>query len=246
VTDPLVDLRLMARRAVLGANACGLLIAFGMYMTMSLLNRLAQTPTSTGYGLGASLVTVGLLLLPLSVASLASAPIARAIGRRYGMRVVLPLGAIIVTTDGILMAFAHDNLVELGIASAIAGLGIGCSFAAMPALIVASVPDERTGSAMSLNQVLRSVGGAIGSATSAAILAAHTGLGSALPSESGYQVAFLVGAAVCLFTVGIAYLLVPSRTAVANVQDRPEVQLLMTEEAVSAAGPSMFDDERRR
>ena len=69
-SDPLVDLRLMAGRTVMGANAAGLLMGFGMYMIMSLMSRLAQTPKVTGYGLGASLVSTGLLLVPLSLASL--------------------------------------------------------------------------------------------------------------------------------------------------------------------------------
>jgi MFS family permease len=245
--DPLVDLRLMAARTVMGANAAGLLMGFGMYMIMSLMSRLAQTPKATGYGLGASLVSTGLLLVPLSLASLVSAPIARAVGARFGMRVVLPLGALVVTGTGVLLAVAHGSMVDLAVASALAGVGIGSSFAAMPALIVAAVPPERTGSATSLNQVLRTVGGAVGSAASAAILTAHTvGGPSGLPSESGYTVAFAAGAALCAVTAVVAWLLVPSARRGVVVADDPEVELLMVEEAASAVGPSVFDGERVR
>ena len=41
---------------------------------------------------------------------------------------------------------------------AVAGLGVGCTFAALPGLIVAAVPPAETGSAMSFSQVLRYVG----------------------------------------------------------------------------------------
>jgi MFS family permease len=245
VADPLVDLRLMSARAVMGANASAVLIGFGMYMIMSLISRLAQTPASTGYGLGASLVATGLLLVPLSIASLVSAPIARAIGRRFGMRVVLPLGALVVAAAGLLLAVAHGHMADLAIATALSGIGIGCSFAAMPALIVASVPNERTGSATSLNQVLRTVGGAIGSAVSAAILTAHTVSGSVLPRASGYDVAFVLGGAVCALTAIVAWVLVPARAVPRDEADDPEVALLMEEEAASAMGPSVFDGERR-
>ena len=244
VADPLVDLRLMSARAVMGANASAVLIGFGMYMIMSLISRLAQTPASTGYGLGASLVATGLLLVPLSIASLVSAPIARAIGRRFGMRVVLPLGALVVAAAGLLLAVAHGQMADLAIATGLSGIGIGCSFAAMPALIVASVPNERTGSATSLNQVLRSVGGAVGSAVSAAILTAHTAAGSVLPQASGYDVAFVLGGAVCAVTAVIAYILVPARAVPRAEGDDPEVALLMEQEAASAFGPSVFDGER--
>jgi MFS family permease len=242
--DPLVDLRLMAARTVMGANAAGLLMGFGMYMIMSLISRLAQTPKATGYGLGASLVSTGLLLVPLSLASLVSAPIARAAGARFGMRVVLPLGALVVAGTGVLLAVAHGSMLDLAIASALAGVGIGSSFAAMPALIVAAVPNERTGSATSLNQVLRTVGGAVGSAASAAILTAHTVGGAALPSESGYTIAFAVGAALCALTAVVAWLLIPAPPAPRSGD--PDVELLMVEEAASAVGPSVFDGERVR
>jgi MFS family permease len=245
VPDPLVDLRLMARRPVMVANVCGLMMGFGMYMIMSLLSRLAQTPKSTGYGLGGSLVATGLLLLPLSVASLVSAPVARLIGRRFGMRVVLPMGATVVACTGTLVAAEHHSYAWLALTSAMAGVGVGCSFAAMPALIVAAVPDSRTGSATSLNQVLRTVGGALGSAVSAAILAAHTVGAGPLPEESGYEVAFLTGAAICLVTAFVAYALVPPGT-LARDQDDPEVRLMMTEEAASGFGPGVFDGERVR
>ena len=93
--------------------------------------------------------------------------------------------------------------------------------------------------------MLRTVGGAVGSAASAAILTAHTvGGGSALPSESGYTVAFAAGAAVCAATAVVAWLLVPGMRAAAD--DDPEVELLMVEEAASAVGPSVFDGERVR
>jgi MFS family permease len=244
VADPLVDLRLMSARAVMGANASAVLIGFGMYMIMSLISRLAQTPASTGYGLGASLVSTGLLLVPLSIASLVSAPIARAIGRRFGMRVVLPLGALVVAAAGLQLAAAHGHMADLAIATALSGIGIGCSFAAMPALIVASVPNERTGSATSLNQVLRTVGGAVGSAVSAAILTAHTASGSVLPQASGYDVAFVLGGVVCALTAIVAWVLVPARAVPRDELDDPEVALLMEEEAASAMGPSVFDGER--
>jgi hypothetical protein len=94
--EPLVDLRLARVRTVLCANAAAVLIAMGMYVGMALVNRLVQTPTDTGYGFGASLVTTGLLLLPLSAGSLISQPLARRGADRFGMRVALAAGAALV------------------------------------------------------------------------------------------------------------------------------------------------------
>jgi MFS family permease len=90
------------------------------------------------------------------------------------------------------------------------GAGVGATFAAMPALIISGVPQEETGSATSFNQVLRSVGGAIGSALSGGILAAYTASGRPFPSEDGYTVSFVVSAAGCL-AVAVAITLVARR-----------------------------------
>lgn len=248
--DPLVDLRLVSQRAVLGANIAALLLAMGMYIAMSLVNRLMQTPESAGYGFGATLVTTGLMLLPLSIGSLVSQPITRRVIARYGIRVVLPVGALIVAATLLWLALAHDRLFDVAIATALLGVGVGCSFAAMPALIVASVPPERTGSATSLNQVLRSVGGSLGSAVGVAVLAAHHPAGLPFPQESGYTVAFVAGAVICVATAALAILLAPrvartpSGTVVAAAA-REEIELMEEEAAVGAGvGPSVFDGER--
>ncbi|MDW5594895.1 MFS transporter [Conexibacter stalactiti] len=244
---PLVDLRLVSQRAIVGANLAALLLAMGMYTALSLVNRLAQTPESTGYGFGATLFATGLVLLPMSLGSLVSQPITRRVIARWGIRVVLPAGALITAATLLYLALAHNGLFDIAVATLLLGVGIGCSFAAMPALIVASVPSERTGSATSLNQVLRSIGGALGSAAAAALLSAHHPAGLPFPEESGYTIAFLTGAVLCVATAGLAILLAPPRRvaarAAAEAEDREE-QLLMEEAAVGAGiGPSVFDGE---
>jgi hypothetical protein len=61
-----------------------------------------------------------------------------------------------------------------------------------------------------LNQVLRLVGGSIGSAASVAILTAHQPEGSAYTTDHGYTIAFAVGAVLC-FLAAIGSLLLIGR-----------------------------------
>ena len=66
----------------------------------------------------------------------------------------------------------------------------------MPALIARSVADTELGSAVSFNQVLRTVGGSFGSAVAGAVLAAN--LAPDLhPTESGISLALAIGAIGC-------------------------------------------------
>ena len=246
---PLVDLRVSRLPTVMAANIAGVLMGFGMYVVMTLVNRLAQTPESAGYGFSASLFVTGLLLVPLSFGSLVASTVARKVAARVGMRVVIPTGVAVVAVAQLGLAAQHAHLYDLLIATALLGVGIGCTFAAMPALIITAVPAGETGSASSVNQVTRVLGGALGAAVAATILAAHTVAGSTLPSEDAYGVTFVVGAVVCALTIPVMLLLLPKgigRRDAAAPGRGSEVELLMAEEAMSVAGPVAVEEPHHR
>ena len=62
----------------------------------------------------------------------------------------------------------------------------------MPGLIVGSVPQHETSSAMSFYQVTRYVGFSIGSGLAVTLLRAFDG--DSVPTQSAYSATFLVGA----------------------------------------------------
>ncbi len=195
---PLVDLRLARGRVPATAHGAALLVGVANYLLISSVPRLAQTPASTGYGFGASIVVAGLILLPFSVASFLAGMIARTLDRIGGPRLALPVGALLLGVGTLLFGFVRGSLWELFAAMAVAGLGVGTTFAALPGLITSAVPARETGSAMSVNQVLRYVGFAVGSALSATVLEAATPAGAALPASGGYGAIAVVGCGACL------------------------------------------------
>jgi predicted MFS family arabinose efflux permease len=69
----------------------------------------------------------------------------------------------------------------------------------MPSVILAATPAAETASAMSVNQVVRSVGFSIGSALGGFILAAYTT--DVFPHETGYTTAAWAGAATTAATL---------------------------------------------
>ena len=212
VAHPLVDLRLVKDRTVLTADLTGLLAGLGMYIMMSMVIRYVQTPSGTGYGFSASVVVAGLVLLPFSLMSVTASRLAPALSRRFGQRAVLPVGCGVFLAAELLFVVDRGALWELFVVMGIAGLAVGCTFAALPGLIVQSVPAHETGSAMSFNQVLRYVGYSTGSALSATVLEAHTRAGSPYPSDRGYTVAALIGIGV-LVVAGVVSAVLPARTA---------------------------------
>ncbi len=212
-TDPLVDLHLIRIPAVLAADVTVLLGGVGMYLLLSLATRFVQAPTSTGYGFGSSVVVAGLVLVPFSAMSfLASRTVPAAI-RRVPDGLAAPASCAIVLLASLGFAVARGHLWEVFFVMGVAGYGVGSVFATVPTLIVRAVPAAVTSSAISFNQVLRTIGFAAGSALAGLVLQAATPAGQALPADSGYTVAALLGAGVLLITIIVTVVLRPRTPA---------------------------------
>ncbi|MFJ8755109.1 MFS transporter [Streptomyces sp. NPDC102441] len=218
---PLVDLRLVRDRTVFAAHLTTMMGGIGMYLLISLVTRYMQTPSSAGYGLGASVVVTGLALVPFSLGSLAAGRVVRLLVRSQPPARLLPVSCLLSLAALLTFVFAHGGLWQIFVTMALAGLGVGMNFAVTPALVVSSVPAHETGSAMSFNQVVKYIGYSAGSALSAVILQATTSPGQAFPPESGYRTAGLTGCAVWAVTAVASYVLIRTgaRGGSARVRD---------------------------
>jgi MFS family permease len=201
--SPLVDLRLLADRSLLGANAVAVLSGIGMFAGASTVMLQVQTPSPDGLGL--SVFVAGLLMLPMALTSLVTPLLALRLARRVGHRLVLAGGALLVAAAFGYFALWHRSVVDILVMMVVMGAGIGLAYSVMPAIIVAHTPAARTGSAIGVNQVVRLAGGSSGGAVCAAILAAHTPSGALDPVGAGFAAAgafasagSLLAAVVCL------------------------------------------------
>jgi MFS family permease len=167
------------------------LIGFGLYSLFILLPKFVQMPADTGYGFGSSVTQAGVFMLPNAAAMLVAGPMTGWLAGRYGARLPLLLGAVLVQACFAFFAAAHSQPWMVYLAGTVGGLGIGFAFAAMPNLIIDAVEPSRTGIATGINAIMRTVGGAIGSQICAAILSGHT-LASGRPSETGFVVCFVL------------------------------------------------------
>jgi EmrB/QacA subfamily drug resistance transporter len=188
---PLIDMRMMRLPAVWTTNVVALLVGLGMYATFAFLPELLQTPTSAGYGFGASITQSGLILLPASVTMFFAGQYSGRLTARFGGKALVTVGSLVGAVSMAMLAFAHEDRWEIYLASAVMGTGIGLAFSAMAALVVAAVPAEQTGVASGMNANIRTIGGSIGSALMASIVTAQLEA-SGLPKESGYTIGFAV------------------------------------------------------
>lgn len=203
IAQPLVDLQLLRHRSVLAANATMLVAGIGIYPLLSLIARLVQAPTNTGYGFGGSAITAGLMLVPFSAASFAGSKFAVRLAKRSSPEMVVASAAGLMLVAMVNFWLTHSSLWQILVASGVAGLGVGCMFAANPLQIVRGVPAEQTGSAMSFYQVLRSVAFSAGSALSAVVLLTKSADHST-PTSSGYNMAAVLCVGILTVALGLS------------------------------------------
>jgi EmrB/QacA subfamily drug resistance transporter len=208
--DPLVDLRLMRRRPVLTTNLTALAIGFAMFGSFVLIPQLVQTPSSAGYGFGATVTASGLFLLPSSLVMLFAGPLSGRLGTRYGSKLPLALGSVFAAAGYFWLAFEHGARFDIYAGSVLLGIGIGLAFAAMANLVVEAVPPDQTGIASAINAIMRQIGGAIGAQVAAAIVSAHLILGGRFPAESGYTVAFAMSGVAAVIALLVTFA-IPAR-----------------------------------
>ncbi|MFI5707460.1 MFS transporter [Kribbella sp. NPDC051620] len=223
-SQPLVDLRTTARPQVLLTNIASAVFGFAMFAMSLVLPTLLQLPKATGYGLGQSMLTAGLVMGPSGLVMMATAPISASVSKARGPKVTLMIGALIVAAGYALGIVAMGAVWHLIIVSAVIGAGIGFAYGAMPALIMGAVPVSETAAANSLNTLSRSIGTSISSAVAGVILAHLTiSLGPvSVPSKDGFRVILAIGSAAALIAFFIAAFIPTRRPATTPDLATPE------------------------
>ncbi len=205
--EPLINLRLLRHPAVLAGDACALVLGVAMYMVLSAGTEFVQLPRSNGFGFSAPVVVAGLILIPMSALMLLGSWLLPFLDRLVGIRSLLTAGCLVVAAGSGYFALYHGALWESFVMMGILGIGLGTTFAAVPGLIVRSVPHSETGSAMGFYQVVRFVGFSLGSAFTSSILASHISTSTNQPALEGYTTVFWLAGAICVVAALVAYIL---------------------------------------
>ncbi|MEV7172479.1 MFS transporter [Streptomyces sp. NPDC093224] len=201
VAEPLVDMKMFVHRPVLMANLAGVLVGFGMFASFLGVSYLVQMPEAlTGYGFDASILRASVqFLLPSAIVSLLASPIGGQIVRHRGPRAALGLAAVFGAVGFGWLVLDHGHAFSVIGSGLVVGAAVSFGYAAMPAVIMSSVPPHQSGIANGINSISRSTGSAIGSAVVTTILASKTiehlpaGV-PPLPAESGFTLTFGIGA----------------------------------------------------
>lgn len=241
---PIVDLRHLGNRPVLTADLAGFLVSLSMYLLVPVVVEFIQTPSRLGFGFSSSVMISGLVLVPLSVGTFVASRFLVAYERRFGVRTMIPLGAMVFSVASAFFAVEHRALWEAFVTVGIAGLGIGFTFAAMPGFIIRAVPAAETGSATGFYQVLRSIGLSVGSALGAMVLLSYTHPGAIYPAVGGFTTSLIISAILGVATAVVSFVLPGRKPERTNARHRErEIEVLSLEEGDLAGAGVMLDRE---
>lgn len=213
--NPLVDLRVTARPQVLLTNASSMVVGMAMYAQSLVVPQLLQLPKATGYGLGQSMMAMGLWMAPAGLMMMLVSPIGAKLSARSGPKITLIVGCVIIAAGyGSSMALMGSTW-GLLIVTLIINTGVGFAYGAMPALVMAAVPQSETAAANSFNTLVRAIGTSVAAAVVGAVLAQMTiSLGGhAVAGENGFRVSLLIGCGVAVAGALVATFIPGHRTA---------------------------------
>lgn len=169
--NPLLQVRLLARRQTAFANLGMMMVALGPLQAMPFLALLMQQPTWTGAGLGLSASMAGsLLFLPMSM-GIVGGPLAAWLTRRHSARFVLGLSGLAIFVGWGAIALHHTALWFIVVMMLAGALGQAMASAAVPVLILDDAPPERTSEATAVITSLRPAAMGTGTQLSSYLLA---------------------------------------------------------------------------
>ncbi|MEI3845717.1 MULTISPECIES: MFS transporter [unclassified Microbacterium] len=205
IAEPLLDLRVAARRPVLLTNITSIAFGFSLFASNVVYPQMLELPATVG-GFGLSLVAASLVVMPAGLVMMVLSPFSGRLARTMGPKLLLVLGAIaLVLTYGFTLLFASE-VWQILVANIGIGFGIGFGYAAMPMLIMRSVPQSETGASNGLNALFRSLGTSTAAAVVGAVLATYVVDldGVAVPGPAAFQVSFLLGGAAAVVALLVA------------------------------------------
>jgi EmrB/QacA subfamily drug resistance transporter len=209
VANPLMPLRLFRSRQVSGANLVQALMVVGMF-AMFFLGALYMQRI-----LGYDALQVGLAYLPLTIVmGTMSFRFTGQLNLKYGPEATLVPAMIFIVAGLLWLArtpIDANYVLDLLPSMILIGLGAGLGFPSLMTLAMSGVSESDSGLASGLVNTSVQVGGAIGLAVLATFATERTeglladGEPAAEALNSGYHLAYLIGAGLVLVAIAIAF-----------------------------------------
>jgi Major Facilitator Superfamily len=195
---PMLRLEFFENPRFSAASAAITLVFFAMFGTIFLLTQYLQ------FVLGYTPLEAGVRVMPVATLIIA-APLSARFNERFGTKIVVSAGLLIVAAAMTLMATIQvdTGYGRLAVAIAILGIGMGTAMAPATDSIMGSLPLAKAGVGSAMNDTTRQVGGALGVAVLGSILAWQYGSSMApavaqLPPEAAGVASDSIGGALAI------------------------------------------------
>ena len=210
LSNPLLNVRLLANRQVALANLGFFLLALGAMNVAQMLTVLLQQPVWTGVGLGLSASVAGALKFPSAVIAVFAGAWGGVLAGRHGGRLTMLIATGTVALAWVLLVLDHSSVVMVVGMMLVSGFGMTIAFGAVANLVVEVSPRESTSEATGFLQVTRAIGMAIGSQVTAVLMASSTVSNASagpgrFPDAQAYNTTFVYVALVCLLSLLISW-----------------------------------------
>lgn len=182
VRAPLVDLRLLRNKVLVGATLVILIVAGTINGLMYVISLFFQNPA----GFAMSPLEAGLATLPAAAGIVVIAPFVSRLAKKIGSRSVIAVGFMITTGGFVALMFLQDGwgygFFVLPLIAVAVGMGLsnGCASAAA----TSSVADREVGEASGISNMARYVGAALLTALAATTYGSATSGTPANPSAA--------------------------------------------------------------
>lgn len=219
--DPLIDVRLLLDRQNLLGNLIMAFLAIGSFQATLLMSLLIQQPVATGVGLGQSAAMVGIVKFPAMIAGLGASLLAGQIADRFGPRTPIIAGCFLSAVALILGLFFRGTVVEIGLVVLLNNCGILAAYAGIPIVILAAMPQNRTGEATGMMSAARFVASGAGSQILVVLLGTQTVRstdGISYPSDLAFHIAISFMIVASVTATALALMLRPVRVAESTAQ----------------------------
>ena len=191
--SPMLPLGLFRSRGFSVVNVVTLTFSAGAFGAVFLLAQFFQVVQ------GLSPLEAGVRTLPWTMAPMVVAPLAGIFADRVGVRNLIVAGQVFLATGVFWIAVASGTGVaysDLVVAFALAGIGMGLTFAPISTMSLGSVRADQRGVASGANNTIRELGVAAGVAVLASVFTSYGDYSSPQSFVDGLVPAVLVGAAV--------------------------------------------------
>lgn len=212
--EPLLDLRVAARPAVLLTNVAAIGMGFALFSSNVTFPQMLELPVETGSGFGLDMMQAALVVMPAGLVMMVISPLSGWLERTVGPRPLFTGGTAAIVLAYVFVLIWSTEVWHILVANILIGVGIGFTFAAMPMIIMRSVPAHETGASNGLNALFRSVGTSSASAVMGGVLASMSVdfEGRAVPTREAFGVCFWLAIAAGVVALVLS-LLIPKQPA---------------------------------